>query len=206
LRPLAPNAEVIVLIPGGRIGVIVRAADMPWLINLPLPAPVKQKVEAPGVLGGGVGEGGCADASLYTRFHRAGLAEIQMLVQFSTLHSGPTFQNMATTCNICGRDHKDRMGWHFCRRCKDAEGEFSGLAYEGGDLYDRWYCPQCVEKPGWHSGLHPQPKRLTRCRHCGTFLQQEQGALKGLKGLWAAFCYYEDNRPWWGRGSGGGVR
>lgn len=97
--------------PGGRIGVIVRAADMPWLINLPLPAPVKQKVEAPGVLGGGVGEGGCADASLYTRFHRAGLAEIQMLVQFSTLHSGPTFQNWQTQA-VAALTPGEAEEWH----------------------------------------------------------------------------------------------
>ena len=82
--------------PGGRIGVIVRAQDTPWIVNLPLSKAIKQKVEAPGVMGGGVSEGGCADASIYARFHRAGLTQIRMLPQVSSFNRGPNLQNWQT--------------------------------------------------------------------------------------------------------------
>ena len=68
--------------PGGRVAVVVRAMDMPWLVNLPFSAELKAKVEAPG--GGmtsGVGELGCADASLYRRFHHARLTKVKMFPQ-----------------------------------------------------------------------------------------------------------------------------
>jgi SAM-dependent methyltransferase len=59
--------------PGGRVGVIVRAIDLPCFVNLPLDPALKQKAEAPGTIGGGMSPGGCADASLYTRLHVLGL-------------------------------------------------------------------------------------------------------------------------------------
>jgi hypothetical protein len=39
--------------PGGRIGVVVRAVDMPFWVNLPLDPALKAKVDAPNVIGGG---------------------------------------------------------------------------------------------------------------------------------------------------------
>ncbi|HYY90292.1 MAG TPA: methyltransferase domain-containing protein, partial [Chloroflexota bacterium] len=57
--------------PGGRIGIVVRATDMrPW-INVPLRSDLMQAVES--AAGVGVAELGCSDASLYRRFHEAGL-------------------------------------------------------------------------------------------------------------------------------------
>ncbi len=67
--------------PGGRVGVIVRAVDMPCWVNLPLGPALKAKAEAPGVIGGGVSPGGCADASLYRRFHVAGLRGVDYYPQ-----------------------------------------------------------------------------------------------------------------------------
>jgi SAM-dependent methyltransferase len=64
--------------PEGRVGVIVRALDASWWVNLPLRAELKMKVEAPGRLGSGVAAGGCADASIYRRFHRAGLTRLTL--------------------------------------------------------------------------------------------------------------------------------
>jgi SAM-dependent methyltransferase len=63
---------------GGRVAVGVRAVDRgPWT-NLPLPAPLKDKIERPVGAAGGAGmhEHGCADASLNQRFRRAGLQAI----------------------------------------------------------------------------------------------------------------------------------
>jgi len=34
--------------PGGRIGIVVRAVDMPFWVNLPLDPPLKAKIDAPG--------------------------------------------------------------------------------------------------------------------------------------------------------------
>jgi SAM-dependent methyltransferase len=65
--------------PGGRVAVGVRAVDRgPWT-NLPLPAPLKEKIERPVGAAGGAGmhEHGCADESLYQRFRRAGLQAIE---------------------------------------------------------------------------------------------------------------------------------
>ncbi len=60
---------------------IVRAVDMsPW-INLPLRAELKAKLESPGGWSSGAEEQGCADASLYRRFHAAGLGDVRMLPQ-----------------------------------------------------------------------------------------------------------------------------
>jgi ubiquinone/menaquinone biosynthesis C-methylase UbiE len=70
--------------PGGRVGVIVRAIDLPQWWNLNLPATLKQKVEVPPQ---SVGSRGLADASLYPRMRAAG---------FETLHCFPslvTFDN-----------------------------------------------------------------------------------------------------------------
>jgi SAM-dependent methyltransferase len=61
--------------PGGRVAVIVRALDASWWVNLPLRAALKAKVEAPGGVASGVAAEGCADASIYRRFHRAGLTQ-----------------------------------------------------------------------------------------------------------------------------------
>jgi ubiquinone/menaquinone biosynthesis C-methylase UbiE len=74
--------------PGGRVGVIIRAVDLPFLINVPVSVSIKQKVEAPGVMGDGVSEGGCGDASLYLRLKRAGLSHLSMFPQMSLATTG----------------------------------------------------------------------------------------------------------------------
>src|SRR5204863_9245822 len=57
--------------PGGRIGIIVRALDLPQWWNLDLPEPIRRKITQPpqSVAGNGV-----ADASLYRRMRRAASA------------------------------------------------------------------------------------------------------------------------------------
>ncbi|HEX3538536.1 MAG TPA: class I SAM-dependent methyltransferase, partial [Stellaceae bacterium] len=67
--------------PGGRVGVIVRAIDLPCCVNLPLDAALRQKAEAPGAIGGGMSPGGCADASLYSRLHVLGLRQLDCFPQ-----------------------------------------------------------------------------------------------------------------------------
>jgi ubiquinone/menaquinone biosynthesis C-methylase UbiE len=75
--------------PGGRVAVMVRALDISWVINVPLRAEVKTKAQTPR---GFVGAEGCADASVYRRFHQAGLTHVQMWPQFATFRQPDTPQ------------------------------------------------------------------------------------------------------------------
>jgi ubiquinone/menaquinone biosynthesis C-methylase UbiE len=63
---------------GGRIGVVVRATDMPRFLNISLPAELRSKVLAMSPPYLGAVERGCGDASLYRRFVEAGLKDLQM--------------------------------------------------------------------------------------------------------------------------------
>jgi SAM-dependent methyltransferase len=67
--------------PGGRIAAIVRGDDCPALLTLPLRAEVHAK--AARAVAAGVVERGCADGSLYRRFHAAGLLKVQKLPQLA---------------------------------------------------------------------------------------------------------------------------
>jgi SAM-dependent methyltransferase len=59
--------------PGGRVGIVVRAIDLPQWWNLKLPPAIRAKVDVPPQ---SVGPDGVADASLYPRLRRAGLADL----------------------------------------------------------------------------------------------------------------------------------
>ena len=67
--------------PGGRVAVIVRSCDMPSWANLPISAALRAQVDKPGLIGAGVAADGCADTSLYRRFHAAGLTELRCFPQ-----------------------------------------------------------------------------------------------------------------------------
>jgi ubiquinone/menaquinone biosynthesis C-methylase UbiE len=75
-------AELVrVVRPGGRIAVIVRSRDLPSWANLPISSSLRTKVDRPGLIGAGVAAAGCADASLYRRFHAAGLTGLRCFPQ-----------------------------------------------------------------------------------------------------------------------------
>jgi ubiquinone/menaquinone biosynthesis C-methylase UbiE len=78
--------------PGGKVGAVVRSTDLPRWVNLPLSSGLKQKVDAAGLFGGNVSDGGCADASLYRRFTRAGLANVTMMPQWANHKDGERLQ------------------------------------------------------------------------------------------------------------------
>jgi ubiquinone/menaquinone biosynthesis C-methylase UbiE len=67
---------------GGRIGVIVRAIDMPQWWNLSVPETIRGKIDMPPA---SVGPGGVADASLYRRMRQAGLADLVCFPSLVTL-------------------------------------------------------------------------------------------------------------------------
>ena len=68
---------------GGRIGVIVRSLDIPPWTNVVLSPAVRAKVDVPGR--GDLAAAGCADASLYQRFRRAGLVELTCFAQWASV-------------------------------------------------------------------------------------------------------------------------
>jgi SAM-dependent methyltransferase len=82
-------AEIVrVTKPGGRVAILVRSLDMYRFIHLPLPAPLKERLEAPAAWGPGVAKAGCADATLYTRMERAGLRDLRRLPQIAPFAGG----------------------------------------------------------------------------------------------------------------------
>jgi SAM-dependent methyltransferase len=68
--------------PGGRIGIVVRAIDMPQWWNLDLPDALRRKVTVPPQ---SVGAGGVADAGLYRRMRAAGLRGLTCFPSLVTL-------------------------------------------------------------------------------------------------------------------------
>lgn len=74
--------------PGGKVGAVVRSTDLPRWVNLPLTRALKSKVDSAGFFAGNVNQGGCADASLYRRMNKAGLANVTMLPQWATHKDG----------------------------------------------------------------------------------------------------------------------
>jgi len=96
--------------PGGRIGVMVRAIDIPLVVNVPLRPELKTKVQTPR---GNVGAEGCADATLYRRFRQAGLTQIQMWPQFAGSDQPDTAQAQFVHGAILGALTPDEtQEWH----------------------------------------------------------------------------------------------
>lgn len=68
--------------PGGRIGIVVRALDMPQWWNLTLPQDITQKIVVPPQ---SVAANGVADASLYRRMREGGLVDLTCFPSLITL-------------------------------------------------------------------------------------------------------------------------
>lgn len=77
--------------PGGRVGVVVRATELPHAWNLDLPEPLRAKVDSRPPL---VGPRGVADRSLYRRMAEAGFTHLTCAPMVTTLDKpdGPFFR------------------------------------------------------------------------------------------------------------------
>jgi len=110
--------------PGGRVAVIARAMDMPFLFNLRLQAELHAKVAAPGALGSVAGRG-CADASLYQRFHQVGLTQVKMFPQLPAYDaSEPNMLQFMQNGLLVKLNQEEVQQWQSARAQADAEGTF----------------------------------------------------------------------------------
>jgi len=110
--------------PEGRVAVVARAMDMPFLMNAPLPTALKTKVEAPGAVGG-VAVQGCADASLYRRMRRAGLTRVKMLPQVPAFDLDDlTMLEFMQDQPLPKLSEGEANEWHAARAQAEAEGTF----------------------------------------------------------------------------------
>ena len=110
--------------PGGRVAVIARAMDVPFLFNLPLRPELQAKVSAPGTLGS-VAAQGCADASLYRRFHEAGLTRVKMFPQLPAFDGSAAYVIQFMQNGILGKlTEEEAREWQSARARAEAEGTF----------------------------------------------------------------------------------
>ncbi len=94
------------------MGVVVRGLDMPWLVNLPLRPELKSKAEFPGGTRAGVEEHGCADASLYRRFHQVGLTRVKMFPQLGVFGiSSPAPLQFVQSGILVALSQEERKEW-----------------------------------------------------------------------------------------------
>ena len=110
--------------PGGRVAVIARGMDMPFLMNLRLQAELQAKVNAPGALGSVAGRG-CADASLYQRFHQAGLTHVKMFPQLPAFDGSDPYMLQFMQNALLGKlTEEEARQWQSARAQAEAEGTF----------------------------------------------------------------------------------
>jgi ubiquinone/menaquinone biosynthesis C-methylase UbiE len=111
--------------PGGRVAVIARSVDIPFLMNLPLRTELKAKVEAPGMNFANIEDHGCGDASLYRRFFEAGLTQVKMLPQFAAF--GPADSAVVQWMQnslLSKLSQEEAQEWKMARAQAEADGTF----------------------------------------------------------------------------------
>jgi SAM-dependent methyltransferase len=110
---------------GGRIAAIVRSRDMPSWANLPIGAALRTKVDRPGLIGAGVAASGCADASLYRRFHMAGLTELKCFPQLVALTPAEVSRFTISEQQILATlTSEEAAEWRSAAAQAEAEGTF----------------------------------------------------------------------------------
>jgi ubiquinone/menaquinone biosynthesis C-methylase UbiE len=118
-------AEIVrVTRPSGRIGIIVRATDMPFWVNLPLDPALKAKVDAPNVIGGGVAPKGVADASLYRRLTALGLKGLKCFPQLVSVVPGSERIERYQQQILAALTPTEAATWHEAVTTAERDGTF----------------------------------------------------------------------------------
>ena len=111
--------------PGGRVAVIARSVDIPFLMNLPLRTELKAKVEAPGMNFANIEEHGCGDASLYRRLRQTGLIQVKMLPQFAAFGGADANVVQWMQNSLLSKLSQDEaQEWKTARAQAEADGTF----------------------------------------------------------------------------------
>jgi SAM-dependent methyltransferase len=118
-------AEIVrVTRPGGRVGIVVRATDMPFWVNLPLDPALKAKVDAPNVIGGGVAPKGVADASLYRRLTALGLTGLKCFPQLVPVVPGSERIERYQQQILAALTPAEAARWHQAVAAAECQGTF----------------------------------------------------------------------------------
>jgi SAM-dependent methyltransferase len=106
--------------PGGRVGLVVRALDLPQWWNLTLPEAILRKVEAPPH---SIAPGGVADRSLYRRMREAGFVDLVCFPTLVTLDrpGGPIWRNREDHV-LSQLSPSELAAWHAARDRAQEEG------------------------------------------------------------------------------------
>jgi SAM-dependent methyltransferase len=106
--------------PGGRVGLVVRALDMPQWWNLTLPEAILRKVEAPPH---SIAPGGVADRSLYRRMREVGFVDLVCFPTLVTLDrpGGPIWRNREDHV-LSQLSPSELAAWHAARDRAQEEG------------------------------------------------------------------------------------
>jgi SAM-dependent methyltransferase len=108
--------------PGGRVAVMVRAIDIPLVVNVPLRPEMKTKVQTPR---GFVGTHGCADSSLYRRLRQTRLTHVQMFPQLAASEQLETPQAQFAHGAILGAlTAEETQEWHTGMAQAAADGTY----------------------------------------------------------------------------------
>jgi hypothetical protein len=110
--------------PGGRVGIVVRAVDMPFWVNLPLEPALKAKVDAPGMIGGGMAPKGVADMSLYRRLHALGLEGLKCFPQLVSVVPGQPRLERYQQQILAALSPAEAATWHRAVAAAEADGTF----------------------------------------------------------------------------------
>lgn len=108
--------------PGGKVAVIVRANDIPFIYNLDVKPALLVKINQ---LPGAKSEKGCADASLYQRFHQAGLTQVKQFPQLATFdQDNMEMLNFIMSNSDAAFNEEEKAEWDRARVQAEAEGTF----------------------------------------------------------------------------------
>ena len=109
VRAKAMLSEMVrVTRPNGRVAVVVRAVDVPRVVNAPLPEKLKFRVETAPEFTPRAAVAGCADVNLYRKFVDVGLEDVQIFPQLITYREPGRIDQMVRVieANLSREDKK----------------------------------------------------------------------------------------------------